>query len=305
MTAIVITRAGPLCTVQDRGRFGMLRHGVSASGPMDRGAFERAGAWLGGAAPAGIEFTAAGLSFRVEEGPLGAAVDGGTFTLKLNGETAPWPERLALTAGDEVAITPGPAGNYGYVRFDRQLALLPVMGSFSTNSIARLGGYEGRALRAGDGLIFEDEPVAPGSAPTLPSPAPEHDHGGTIRVLWGLHADLIAPSVRERFESTAFVISPHVDRMGARLADPAGVFTGPAALSLVSDAIVPGDIQILGDGTPIVLLRDHQPTGGYPRIATIIGPDLDRFVQMRQGTEVRFAPVTLQKAHAARGPAAR
>jgi allophanate hydrolase len=69
-----------------------------------------------------------------------------------------------------------------------------------------------------------------------------------------------------------------------------------AALSLVSDAVVAGDIQILGDGTPVVLMRDHQPTGGYPRIATVISADLDRLAQLRPGTELAFCPVTLHKA---------
>jgi len=84
--------------------------------------------------------------------------------------------------------------------------------------------------------------------------------------------------------------------MGVRLADPDGVFRAQRRLSLVSDAIVPGDIQILGDGTPIVLMRDHQPTGGYPRIATVVSADLDRFAQLRPGAEIRFRPVTLEHA---------
>jgi allophanate hydrolase len=79
--------------------------------------------------------------------------------------------------------------------------------------------------------------------------------------------------------------------MGVKLEDPAGIFRDQKRLSLVSDAIVPGDIQILGDGTPIVLMRDHQPTGGYPRIATIVSADLDRFAQMRPGTALSFRPV--------------
>ena len=79
--------------------------------------------------------------------------------------------------------------------------------------------------------------------------------------------------------------------MGVKLEDAAGIFQDQRRLSLVSDAIVPGDIQILGDGTPIVLMRDHQPTGGYPRIATIVSADLDRFAQMRPGTAVIFRPV--------------
>ncbi|HEY0854228.1 MAG TPA: hypothetical protein VGD86_05325, partial [Devosia sp.] len=74
------------------------------------------------------------------------------------------------------------------------------------------------------------------------------------------------------------------------------VFAGTKSLTLVSDAIVAGDIQILGDGTPIVLLRDHQPTGGYPRIATVTSADLDRFVQLRPGTAVTFQPITVAKA---------
>jgi len=84
--------------------------------------------------------------------------------------------------------------------------------------------------------------------------------------------------------------------MGVRLVDAAGVFAEQRRLNLVSDAIVPGDIQILGDGTPIVLMRDHQPTGGYPRIATVASADLNRFAQLRPGTDVRFRPVTLEHA---------
>ena len=295
MTAILITRAGPLCTVQDAGRFGMLRHGISASGPMDKGAFERAAMWLGGAGGAGIEFTTAGLSFTVEGGPLGAAFDGGSFTLKRNGEaSAVWPTRLVLRDGDVVDVSPGPYSNYGYVRFDRELDLPLVLNSRATNTVAGLGGLEGRALRQGDRLAF-GEMTARGPSLHPSAAGPEE---GPIRVIWGLHADLFDAATRERFAGEAFRISSRIDRMGARLEDQTGVFSGLAALSLVSDAVVAGDIQILGDGTPIVLLRDHQPTGGYPRIATVISPDIDRFVQMRPGAEVRFEPVSLAKAHA-------
>jgi allophanate hydrolase subunit 2 len=117
-----------------------------------------------------------------------------------------------------------------------------------------------------------------------------------IRFVWGLHAELFAARVRERFLGERFRVSSRLDRMGIRLADPAGVFAGAPILSLVSDAIVPGDVQILGDGTPIVLMRDHQPTGGYPRIATVISADLDRLAQLRPGSELAFAPVSLHKA---------
>jgi biotin-dependent carboxylase-like uncharacterized protein len=292
MSAIRIVRAGPLVTLQDSGRPGLLRHGISESGPMDRAAFERAGGWLGHAAPTGIEFTTAGLSFKVERGPLGMSWDGGAFAVNIDGATKSWPGRAMLKAGQVVEITPGKRGNYGYLRFDAEVEVPVVMGSKATSSIAGLGGFEGRSLAAGDELTFG----AVLARQPSPHPRAADIAQGPIRVIWGIHADVFDSKLRQRFVSEAFVVTPQLDRMGVRLGDTAGVFAGQRILSLVSDAVVAGDVQILGDGTPIVLMRDHQPTGGYPRIATIVSADLDRFAQLRPGTEVRFEPVTI--AHA-------
>lgn len=291
MTCIRITRAGPLTTLQDLGRPGLLAQGVSASGPMDRGAFERAGGWLGGAGSTGIEFSS-GLAFEVERETLAMAADGGDYTLTVNGKGMAWPARVVLKSGDVVEIHPGRAGNWGYLRFGREVDVPLVLGSRATNSIAGLG----KLLAAGDRLGFGEEALR-GTAPH-PRPTPVVD--GPIRVTWGLHADTFAGRVRERFVTEMFHVSARMDRMGTRLDDPAGVFRDQRVLSLVSDAIVPGDIQILGDGTPIVLMRDHQPTGGYRRIATVAGADLDRFAQLRPGTAVRFEPVTLKHAYGPR-----
>ncbi|MDB5529227.1 MAG: biotin-dependent carboxyltransferase family protein [Devosia sp.] len=287
--SLLITRAGPLTTIQDAGRFGMLAHGISASGPMDRAAYDLAGR-LAMAPPGTIEITTAGLDFRVETGPCVLGFAGGAFTVRHNGSLFEWPGKLALKSGDTISVSPGPSGNYGYLRFDGRIDVPAIMGSIATNSRARLGGLEGRVLAAGDRLRLID-----GFAPEL-SPAPAGIVEGPIRVVWGLHADLF-PTVRDRFVSTPFKISSRLDRMGVRLEDPAGVFASSTILSLVSDAVLPGDIQILGDGTPIVLMRDHQPTGGYPRIATIITADLDRFAQMRPGSAVAFASVSVDHAH--------
>lgn len=288
---IRITRAGPLCTLQDAGRFGMLAAGISASGPMDRGGFAEAGARLGQAGSTAIEFTTAGLAIELES-PLRVGFAGGLFQCRVNGKSRPWPGKAALKRGDTLEITPGAAGNYGYLRFDRDLAVPPVLGSRATNLAVQLGGWQGRTLRRGDVLPLGDA----GTQTNVSSPAPAD---GPIRFVWGLHADLFAPAVRQAFITQPFGISPQIDRMGARLADTHGVFAGAQSLTLVSDAIVAGDIQVLGDGTPIVLLRDHQPTGGYPRIATVISADFDRFVQLRPGSEVRFLPVTVAHAQGA------
>jgi biotin-dependent carboxylase-like uncharacterized protein len=286
MITLRIIRAAPLATIQDAGRFGMLRHGVSASGPMDRGAFAALG---GGSA---IEFSSGGIAFTVEGGVCRAAFGGGRFRLAVSGKKRKWPATAALNDGDVVEIVTGPEGNYGYVRFDREIDVPLVLGSRATNLVAGLGGFGGRALRPGDTITLSD-PVRLGT-PDVTAGAE-----GPIRIAWGLHADLFTPDLRTRFLESAFTVTSRMDRMGVRLADPGDVFANTRALSLVSDAIVPGDIQILGDGTPIVLMRDHQPTGGYPRIATVISADLDRFAQLRPGAEVRFAAVTLDKARAA------
>jgi 5-oxoprolinase (ATP-hydrolysing) subunit C len=285
-----IIRAGPLTTIQDRGREGLLAHGISASGPMDEDAYRRAGLRAGASDGSAIEFTRAGIEVMLDEGVLRLGWDGGHFIVRVNGSAVAWPGGMLLEAGDRVAVTPGPLGNYGYLRFGGALALKPVLTSRATSTRAKLGGLAGRALMAGDELVFAGE----GSPPIDPVLQEEN---GPIRFVWGVHADRFASAVRQGFTEAVFRVTGAMDRMGVRLADEQGVFTGASILSLVSEPVLPGDIQILGDGTPIVLMRDHQPTGGYPRIGTVITADFDRFAQMRSGETVAFVPVSVEHAH--------
>jgi len=282
-------RVGPLTTIQDEGRFGMLRHGISASGPMDRAAFMAAGQWAG-AGRGGLECTRAGLELQLVSGNCLVGFAGGDFVVHHNGVLQEWPGAVLLATGDRLAVTPGRWGNYGYLRFGGDVVATPVMGSIATSGRAGLGGLDGRALRAGDVIAIEGD----GRAPIQPQVAENGD--GPIRVTWGLHADLFPAPLRERFLAARFVVSSRLDRMGVQLEDGERVFADATLLSLASDAIMPGDIQILGDGTPIVLMRDHQPTGGYPRIATVITADLDRFAQLRPGSGLTFTAVSVEHA---------
>jgi biotin-dependent carboxylase-like uncharacterized protein len=285
-----ILRAGPLTTIQDGGRNGLLVHGVSASGPMDRASHGLAGRLAGASGAAGVEFTQAGIDVVVERGVLQVGWAGGEFSVIVNGERQDWPGAAVMRTGDTLSITPGQSGNYGYLRFGPQLDLKMVMGSLATSTRAKLGGMDGRALRAGDVLTLSGEG---GVAEAAPTRAPET---GPIRFVWGIHAENFLRALRERFVTEKFRVSPMLDRMGVRLVDDGKVFAGSSILSLVSDPILPGDIQILGDGTPIVLMRDHQPTGGYPRIGTVITADLDRFAQKRPGETIAFEPVSVEHA---------
>lgn len=297
--SITIERVGPLTTVQDWGRYGMLRHGISASGPMDRTGYLAARQVAQVPCGAAIEFSSLGLCVRYSGPDCVAGFAGGAFSARLNGQPLDWPGAVTLHDGDVVDITTGPAGNFGYLRFARQIAVPALLGSRSTNLTAGLGGYEGRTLARGDVIQLFEAPLEVVEGPGLPtSQSPDRDET-VFRVIWGIHAHVFRAETREAFCNGSFRVSPQMNRMGMRLDDPEGIFSAQGALSLVSDAIVPGDIQILGNGEPIVLLRDHQPTGGYPRIATIIDADIDRFAQIRPGTAIMFQPVSIDSAYSA------
>ncbi|HHG89548.1 MAG TPA: biotin-dependent carboxyltransferase [Devosia sp.] len=295
MIVLEITEPGPLTSVQDDGRFKALKHGVAASGPMDRSAFVQGRNLLGCSSETALEIAAGRTAFVVRGGAVRMACSGGAFNLHVNARQHPWGQAIALNTDDRVEITPGAAGNYAYVRFDREIDVPRLMGSRATNTIARLGGLEGRALVRGD--LLKLVPLTGTTKTPCQKGGARDDRPGPIRFIWGVHSGHFSPALRRNFISETFVVSQRLDRMGVRLRDPTGVFASRPNLSLVSDAVVPGDIQILGDGTPIVLMRDHQPTGGYPRIGTLISADLDRFAQLRPGSEVRFSPVTVDHAH--------
>src|SRR5690606_6657012 len=236
-----IERAGPLTTIQDQGRSGLLVHGISASGPMDAAAYRQAGLLAGATEEGAIEFTQAGLDLVVVEGSTQAGWGGGSFSVAINAVADVWPGNAVLNTGDRLTIKPGPQGNYGYLRFGGALDLPQAMGSLATSTRARLGGLGGRSLRAGDELVLVGEGVAP-IQPVVPE-----TETGPIRFIWGIHAEQFSRDLRERFVNSAFRVTPAMDRMGVRLADLDNVFAGASILSLVSDPILPGDLQILGD----------------------------------------------------------
>ena len=290
--AIIIERAGPLTTLQDAGRFGYLAQGISASGPMDEAAFRRAGLFAGAGEGAGIEFSMLGIDLLVSDGELSVGWDGGAFRVAANGQPRDWPGGVRLKKDDRLSISAGKGGNYGYLRFGGNADVPLILGSRSTSLRAHIGGLDGCVLTAGDTLRI----IGEGEMPSMPGSTPAAD--GPIRFIWGLHADVFDHAVRGKFVTRRFRVSSMMDRMGVRLRDASGVFAEARILSLVSDPVVVGDIQILGDGTPIVLGRDHQPTGGYPRIGTVISADLDRFFQLRPNAEIAFSPIGLDHAQA-------
>lgn len=281
----------PGASVQDLGRGGFRRFGVASAGAMDQGALARANL-LAGNPPgaAAIELALAGARLRVKGGAIGIAVAGPGVGLAIEGRRCDPDASAIAPEGCEITITPGREGVYAYLAVAGGITTPAVLGSRSLHLRSGIGG---RPLHPGDIL-----PCAPGGLRPRRRLAPERPWpDGPVRVVAGPQADSFEPEVLARFMAAPWRIEPRFDRMALRLAGPPVPASG--GHDIVSDGVIPGCIQIPGDGQPLVLLRDCQTTGGYPKIATVISADLDRLAQCRPGTLLRFRSVTPDQAREA------
>jgi len=297
-TALTIIAAGPGVTLQDAGRHAYLRYGVTGAGPMDRLAMATANLAVG--APEGataIEISLGGIELSADGATLPVAVAGGNFDITLDGQRLPSAVRLALAPGARLRIRAGADGAWCYVAVGGRIDVAPMLGSNATHTRSLLGGINGRALAAGDVLPVRDAGACEIGAATLSAPWLTRSDE-PIRVILGPQDDYFSREQIETFCREPWTISHRSDRMAYFLDGPQ---IAPAnGLNVVSDGIVMGAIQVLGAGRPAVLMADRQVTGGYPKIATVIGPDLGRLAQMRPGSPVRFAVTTIDDAVATR-----
>ncbi|MFL5074079.1 MAG: biotin-dependent carboxyltransferase family protein [Microvirga sp.] len=284
-----------MTSIQDAGRFGWQRYGVSSSGAMDRLALAFANALVGNAPGAGaLEFMLMGGSFAIDGGTARIAVAGAPCAVAVDGQAARAMTSLTLRPGQTLSVGPAQAGVYAYMAIAGGFALPLELGSLSLQPRAGIGGIEGRALRSGDHLplALADAPKGPELAlDTVPIEA-----DAPIRVVLGPQDDYFSKEGIETFLSSAYTISRDADRMGYRLAGPR--IAHARGFNIVSDGIVTGSIQVPGAGEPIVMMADRQTTGGYPKLATVISPDLRLVSQRRSGEAIRFAAVGIEEAQA-------
>jgi len=295
---ILVEKAGPLATVQDLGRPGHRASGMPLAGAMDRWALAAANL-LAGNPPgaAAVELTLTGGTWRFEDEAL-AALAGADMGATLDGEPVPAWSSFRAPAGARLRLGHAAAGVRCYLAARGGVDVPPVLGSRSTYTRARVGGLEGRALRAGDRLPVG---AGAGSAPE-PRGLPREDIppcGGPVclRTIPGPQEDRFRRGAVGAFYSSSYRVSPANDRMGYRLTGPELAHANGA--DVVTDPLLPGAVQVPGSGEPIVLMADAQTTGGYARIATVIGPDLRLLAQARAGDEVRFRRVSQAAAVAA------
>ncbi|TFL19637.1 biotin-dependent carboxyltransferase family protein [Jannaschia formosa] len=288
--ALEILSCGPLVTVQDDGRPGWLAQGLARGGAADRRARAEAAALLGGDPGAGIESPGSPLRLRLHaEATL--AFTGAEMRVEAEGRAVPWHASLSFPAGTVLDLRPTAKGSYAYIHVAGGLRTAPVLGARAAHLIAGLG----RALAAGDTLPFEPSRHA---ARRL-SRRPDGFDGGTLRVVPTPQTRLFPDEELARFAETVFTRDPRGNRQGVRLASEGAGFQTEGQLSLLSDFVLPGDLQMTGDGTPYILGPECQTTGGYPRIASVIPADLPRAMQAPPGARVRFEFVTVEEARAA------
>ena len=296
--AIEVLDGGLLTTVQDAGRVGYARLGVGRAGPLDREALAAANRAAGNPLDAaGLEATVGGPTLRFLAPTLFAIAGAELGALLERTDLGPWPvplgRKVLARAGSVLRFEGRRHGCRAYLAFAGGLAVAHVLGSKSTDLGGGFGGLGGRALRAGDLLRLGP---APGQAPE-PPPTPEPPAGeARLRVVLGPQDDHFTPDAVTRFLSEPFVVSEASDRVGFRLRGPRLAHCGRA--EIVTDGMVPGCVQVPPDGQPIVMMADGPPTGGYPKIATVLSTDLGRLAQLAPGESVRFEAVSVEQAHA-------
>jgi antagonist of KipI len=296
---VTIQQAAVMMTVQDGGRRGFQRFGMPESGPMDGWAFQAANRLVGNPTEAAcLEIGFSSAEVYLEQRSL-LALCGAGFRLFVNQRELPLWMAFLVRTGDTLRLEKTRGGNWVYLAAAGGIQSPVWMGSRSVYPAAGIG----KLLAAGDRLPLH--PLANDAllqaSYTVPQAArPAYAPEPRIRVVPGPHSDRFEPASRDAFLAPAYQVSLRSDRMGYRLTGPALMHKqGP---DLVSQGMIVGEIQVPGDGQPIVMMPDHPTTGGYACIATVIQADLPLLAQSEPGVgTLQFTPVSVTDAHKAWG----
>jgi KipI family sensor histidine kinase inhibitor len=300
-----ILRPGPLTTVQDLGRHGYARYGVSTSGAADEDALRLGNILVGNSdGAAALEVTLGGLMAEAL-GECAVALTGAQGTARLNGQPAPPGAVYTLAEGDRLEMDAPQRGVRVYLAVAGGVAVPPVLGSAATDVRASMGGYGGRALMAGDVVARGAASSTPASLAARRLPAdlerrfPLAARPWRLRVTPGPHAAL-AGDMLNRLVTAAFTVDARSDRVGVRLA-VTGVENAPLMASgeLLSEGVPRGAVQVPPGGAPVILLADHQTTGGYLVPVVVTAADHWKVAQLRPGDGVQLELVAVEDALAA------
>ena len=294
MTPLFLAETGGLLTtVQDAGRPGYQRDGLTPSGPMDPWAQAVANLLCGNERGAAVlEITLLGPILRVLA-PVRLALTGADLSATVDGLPLPVWKTHSLTPGQTLRFGRRVSGARAYLAVVGGLTVPAVLGNRATFLRGGFGGVAGRRLQAGDILEgFASASHLPGVGLTEP---PVYARPAVLRVLPGPHDSCFSDAARAALFDAEYVVSPRADRQGYRLDGP----PVPPHRGILSEAAPIGGLQVPPDGQPILLMADRQPTGGYPLLGVVVSADLTGAGQLAPGDSIRFWPVTLAEAHRA------
>lgn len=290
---IEIISAGMLSTVQDLGRFKVMKNGFTQSGVMDAYSTKIANKLCKNDinAPV-IEMTMLGITAKFK-GEHIFAISGGIFDVSLNNKPVRTNKAYIAKDGDVLSIKGAKQGLRCYLAVAGGFDVPLFMGSASTNLKINVGGFNGRKLKAGDILkIGKAEKIKNIEKRELPENT--YNNPVRVRVVLGPQDDMFSENDLMLFSKQQYTVTSDLDRMGIRLWGIA--LRGKEKLEIISDAITFGSIQITNSGMPIILMADHQTTGGYAKIATVISADLPKLAQVKPNDKISFEIIDIDTA---------
>lgn len=292
MPQLMVEKIGPSVTVQDLGRPGFTAQGLPCGGAADRLALLEAAAILDVSPQnAVVEMMGFGGVFHVDT-QTRFAMTGAEMQADIDGVPVRSYTTTNLQPGQRLTIGGARKGVYGYLAFAGGIDSPVVMGSRAAHLTANIGGRLGQ----GDMLPLNPDPT-PADRP-FRLPVADRLGGGVVRIMQGPQSDLFSAQTLARFSETPFTRNARGNRQGIRLDYDGPRFSSDGQLNLLSDLVLPGDVQLTGDGTPYVLLAECQTIGGYPRIGTVIPADLPKVAQAGPGAGLQFQWLNLTEADA-------
>jgi len=290
-----VINSGLFTTVQDLGRHGFQRYGVPVSGAMDTYAFVAANFLVGNKPEdACLEMTLLGprLEFLNESQ---IAIAGAALLPSINDETVSCWQTLQVDKGDVLSFSSPQSGCRAYLAVRGGIDVSTVLGSRSTYVRGGFGGFQGRKLKAGDVIEAHKPKIFPKSGLLMSHEfVPSYSNIMTIGVVLGPQSDYFTEQGMDTLLSNVYTVTTESDRMGYRL--EGSRVERKSSFEMVSDAIPVGAVQAPPNGKPIIVMRDAQTTGGYPKIAVVITSDVSRLGQAKPNDKIRFSKISPNKA---------
>ena len=298
-----IIKAGVLDTIQDMGRYHFQYLGINPTGAMDKFSAQVANALVGNdSLDAVIEMHFPAPVFLFQQ-PALIALSGADFSASINGEAISSNHPIAVTKNCVLQFHELLHGTRNYLAIQGGFKITKWLNSNSTHLRAKAGGFFGRSIQKDDEIYFNQE-IPPSFLKdhedffVLPWQADMNWHDPSysdeIFVLTGNEWDRLTDMSKKKFLSEEFSIGLNSDRMGYRL--NVGSLETTIKDEVISSAVNFGTIQLLPGKQLIILMADHQTTGGYPRLAHIISAHHSKIAQMRAGEKINFRLTDLQTA---------